>query len=232
MSSVSFASQGSFNYQNVTPPNGVYSIGMAPSAWGPGYYAIEMPGGALSCSSSFSWNTVNITSNLYNPFPVTSGGPGNWYYLVPGQQATCYTQQGGSHFFNIYPAVAAGGAATAGFTALWLNSNTNVQIYGSLSLNKPTVVSSSSYTLGSSESALILTYAGTVTLTLGNPGSYPGRILWIKQGYTTSQIVNNNTSQVVSLNNSTTTTSSIMTASNKCCMLQSDGNYWQIMQLV
>ncbi len=88
-------------------------------------------------------------------------------------------------------------------------------------------VTTTTYTVAATDSALILAPTGVLTLTLPNPATSMGRSLRLK--LTTAHTVVSASANVVPLTGAAASTAIIAATVGKYSLLQSDGIYWQIM---
>ena len=110
------------------------------------------------------------------------------------------------------------GTSTASATLLTVN--------GPGSFKAP-ATKTADYSQVATDSSLIFNGSGTITLTLQNAASYPGRILYVKT--IAAQAVNSASSNVVPIGSSTAGTAILTNTAGKWAMLQSDGTNWVIM---
>ena len=101
---------------------------------------------------------------------------------------------------------------------------------GTVAAKAPVTITAASYSQLASDFSLIANFATAVTLTLINPATVPGQILYVKSigsGGASSTVVSAS-SNVVPLTTATAGTA-ILSASGKFVMLQSDGTNWIVM---
>lgn len=91
----------------------------------------------------------------------------------------------------------------------------------------PTTVTNATYSQTNVESSIIANRAGTVTLTLLSPITFPGKILDVRT--IQAQTVVSATSNVVPIVGGAATTAILAATAGKWARLQSDGTNWQIM---
>jgi hypothetical protein len=99
-------------------------------------------------------------------------------------------------------------------------------VEGPISLQKPSTVTASTYTVAATDSSLIFSSTNN-TLTLPAAASYPGRILHVKN--ISANSVSSASSNVVPLASGTAGTAILAATAGKFAMLQSDGTNWVVM---
>lgn len=103
---------------------------------------------------------------------------------------------------------------------------TKLTVNGAMALASPTTVNAATYTVLVGDSSLIFTTTNNV-LTLPAAGTYPGRILHVKNVTATS--VTSNATNVQPLGSATAGTAILAATAGKFAMLQSNGTNWVIM---
>jgi hypothetical protein len=88
-------------------------------------------------------------------------------------------------------------------------------------------VTAAAYTVVATDSSLILSPTGVLTLTLPSPAANAGRSLRLK--LTTAHTVISASANVVPLNGAAASTAILAATPGKYSLLQSDGTSWQIM---
>lgn len=88
-------------------------------------------------------------------------------------------------------------------------------------------VTTTTYTVAATDSALILSPTAAMVMTLPNPATSMGRSLRLK--LTLGHAITSASANVMPLASSTPTTAIMTAVVGKYCLLQSDGTYWQIM---
>lgn len=102
-----------------------------------------------------------------------------------------------------------------------------VRTKGSAGTKPASVLSGTSGTVGSDDSAIIISSSGSFTLTLPSAATYPGRWLTIKT--VAANTVASATSNVVPLVGGSAGTAILAATTGKWAQLQSDGGNWNIM---
>ena len=103
---------------------------------------------------------------------------------------------------------------------------TLLTVAGPISVNKPSTVTSTTYTVVSTDSSLIFS-TNNCTVTMPSASTYPGRILHVKN--ISAITVNSASSNIVPLSTATAGTTILSASAGKWAMLQSDGTNWVIM---
>ena len=103
---------------------------------------------------------------------------------------------------------------------------TKLTVAGPISLNAPSTVNGTTYTVAAADSSLIFTTT-SCTLTMPSAATYPGRVLHIKN--ISAITVNSASSNIVPLASATAGSSILTNTAGKRAMLQSDGSNWIIM---
>ena len=182
-------------------------------------------------ASSPGFTTATTGTTLYHGFNAanvagTATSAIGTVYAYRGQQASSNT--GVTSNWNLYMDGSAknylNGALGIGTTTV----GSTLTVAGPISVKSPTSVATSTYSQVATDSELIVTYSGTMTLTLLAASSYPGQILWITAGAAvgTTTVVSAS-SNVVPIN-STTAGTAIMASNVSSVKLQSNGTNWVV----
>jgi hypothetical protein len=102
--------------------------------------------------------------------------------------------------------------------------NSPLTVVGPMSLNPTVTEAGTTYTMAVSDSSIIINGSGSYTITLLNPASYPGRILYIKT--IVAHTVSSASSNVCPTNSATAGTAILSNAAGDWAILQSDGTNW------
>jgi len=103
---------------------------------------------------------------------------------------------------------------------------TLLTVAGPISIKQPSTVTTSTYTVATTDSSLIFS-TNNCTVTMPTASTYPGRVLYVKNISAIS--VTSAASNIVPLATSTAGTSILSASAGKWAMLQSDGTNWVIM---
>ena len=121
---------------------------------------------------------------------------------------------------------------TTSSTKLSFVPNTGVltatQFSGLLVGSAPVTVTTSTYSVGSTDAWIINNYAGTLTLTLPTASSWSGRAITVKN--LQAQLVNSASSNVVPIDSATAGTAILLNVIGNWAKIVSDGTNWIIME--
>lgn len=121
-----------------------------------------------------------------------------------------------------------GNSTNKNISQLIVAINSFASLYSASAYKSPITVTTAAATIDSTQSWVIVNYAGTSTLTLPSAVSFPGRVITIKT--VTANGVNSASSNITPING-TGTTSTILTAvQGRSATLVSNGTTWVIMQ--
>jgi hypothetical protein len=160
---------------------------------------------------SFSNITVNATTS-YDAIRINQTGTGNSFVVedAVNPDSTPFV-------------INTDGNVSIGTTSTLLK----LSVTGSVGFNAPVTVTTSPYTVLSTDNWIIVNRAGTVTVTLPAAASWTGRIITIK---TIQSAVFSATSNVVPIGSATAGTIILAATAGKFATLVSDGTNWVIMQ--
>lgn len=208
------------------------------SSYGRGSYSSPAVTQVLDTLGYFGWGAYsNSTSpNAFNGFDYSTAiaaivdstptGTGTASALTPS--AIVFMTQGlpvgGSTTTTPYEKMRLSSAGNLGVGTI--APATLLTVAGPISINKPSTVTTSTYTVASTDSSLIFS-TNNCTVTMPSASTYPGRILHVKNISAIS--VSSASSNIVPLATAGAGTSILSASSGKWAMLQSDGTNWVIM---
>jgi len=146
--------------------------------------------------------------------------------------AGCLTAYNNNGFGALCPADIQPGWYPGGHDNLYNMGGYNVRwrnlwLGGTLATGTPATKTGTSYTVGATDSSLILNPSGAFTLTLPTASTNPGR--WLHLKLIAAQTVVSASSNVVPLAGGAAGTAILAATAGKWAALQSDGSAWQIM---
>jgi hypothetical protein len=226
-------SESDFTYNsttNILNTTGGYAIGGTTILDGlliSGRVPFITTGGLITSESDFTYNTGTNTLTVNDgAFDAT----GTSTYKIDGT-----TVMGPSTIADTSVVFSSMGLLTgdSGFYFDQTPSSDTVHVgalyANTLGLAIPVTETAATHVVATTTSSLICNRTTTITVTLPDPATFSGRILYIKQINASAGTVISNASNVVPLNGGAAGTAILAATQGKFAMLQSDGTNWIIM---
>jgi hypothetical protein len=151
----------------------------------------------------------------------------NWTDAAQGTSFTILTTATGTTTTARAITAHPSGAITAGTSTTDLGVSGAIGAGAWFAAKTPTTTTNTSYSVATTDHAVIFNCTGTATITMLSAATYPGRMLYFKT--ITANAVNSGSSDVVPVTSDAAGTAILAATDGKWAILQSDGTNWIIM---